>query len=145
VLGVWNHLGAPATRFTVVQIRQRYPGHSRQALHVAASCQGGAYNGKWTVVVDDDIDAGDIDQVLWAMGTRFDPITGVDTMQRAWSSKRDPMYLPGNFNNRILIDACMPYDKKLAGTFPKVVDVTAETRAKIRAKFPQIEFPLGLS
>src|ERR1700694_4417579 len=48
VLGVWNHEAGPATRFTVIQIRQRYPGHARQALHVAASCQGGAYAGKWT-------------------------------------------------------------------------------------------------
>ena len=138
VLGVWNHEGAPATRFTVVQIRQRYPGHARQALHIAAACQGGAYNGKWTVVVDDDIDAGDIDQVLWAMGTRFDPISGIDTIQKAWSSKRDPMYRPGNFNNRVLIDACMPYNMKLAGTFPKVVDVSSDLRSALRLKFPHI-------
>src|SRR5262245_23416564 len=46
VLGVWNHEAGPATRFTAIQIRQRYPGHARQALHIAASCQGGAYAGK---------------------------------------------------------------------------------------------------
>jgi 4-hydroxy-3-polyprenylbenzoate decarboxylase len=107
--------GRPATRFTAIQIRQRYPGHARQALHIASSCQGGAYAGKWTVVVDEDIDAGDLDQVLWAMCTRFDPLTDIDTIQKAWASKRDPLFLPGNFNNRILVDACIPYDKKLKG------------------------------
>ncbi|MFL5059521.1 MAG: UbiD family decarboxylase domain-containing protein, partial [Xanthobacteraceae bacterium] len=140
VLGVWNHEAGPATRFTVVQIRQRYPGHARQALHVAASCQGGAYAGKWTVVVDDDVDAGELDQVLWAMCTRFDPVSDIDLIQKAWASKRDPLYLPGNFNNRILIDACIPYDKKLAGTFPTVVDVSPDLRGKLKAKFPHI-FP----
>jgi 3-polyprenyl-4-hydroxybenzoate decarboxylase len=88
--------------------------------------------------VDEDIDAGDIDQVLWAMSTRFDPASDIDMIGKAWASKRDPLYLPGNFNNRILIDACIPYDKKLAGTFPKVVDVSAELRAKLRQKFGQI-------
>lgn len=141
ILGVWNHEGGPATRFTAIQIRQRYPGHARNVLHVAANCQGGAYAGKWTVVVDDDIDAGDLDQVLWAMGTRFDPVTDIDIIQKAWASKRDPLYLPGNFNNRILIDACIPYDMKLKGTFPPVVDVSPELRAKIRAKFKNIDFP----
>ncbi|TMK17118.1 MAG: UbiD family decarboxylase, partial [Alphaproteobacteria bacterium] len=34
VLGVWNHEAGPATRFTAIQIRQRYPGHARQALHI---------------------------------------------------------------------------------------------------------------
>src|SRR5215207_9588850 len=140
VLGVWNHEAGPATRFTVIQIRQRYPGHARQALHIAAACQGGAYAGKWTVVVDEDIDAGELDQVLWAMCTRFDPATDIDLIQKAWASKRDPLYLPGNFNNRILVDACIPYDKKLNGTFPTVVDVSQDLRGKLRAKFPHI-FP----
>ena len=138
VLGVWNHEAGPATRFTVIQIHQRYPGHARQALHVAASCQGGAYAGKWTVVVDEDVDAGELDQVLWAMCTRFDPKTDIDLIQKAWASKRDPLFLPGNFNNRILIDACIPYDKKLAGTFPVVVDVSQDLRGKLKAKFPHI-------
>jgi 4-hydroxy-3-polyprenylbenzoate decarboxylase len=141
ILGVWNHEGGPATRFTAIQIKQRYPGHARNVLHVAANCQGGAYAGKWTVVVDDDIDAGDLDQVLWAMSTRFDPMTDIDIIQKAWASKRDPLYLPGNFNNRILIDACIPYDMKLKGTFPPVVDVSPELRAKIRDKFRNIPFP----
>ena len=138
ILGVWNHEAGPATRFTAIQIKQRYPGHARNVLHVASNCQGGAYAGKWTVVVDDDIDAGELDQVLWAMCTRFDPVTDIDLIQKAWASKRDPLYLPGNFNNRILVDACIPYEKKLAGTFPATVDVSAELRAKLRAKFPAL-------
>ncbi len=138
ILGVWNHEGGPATRFTAIQIRQRYPGHSRNVLHVASNCAAGAYNGKWTVVVDEDIDCSDLDQVLWAMCTRFDPMTDIDTIQRAWSSGRDPMFLPGNFNNRILIDACMPYERKLKGKFPTVVDVSPEMRARLKAKFAKI-------
>ena len=141
ILGVWNHEGGPATRFTAIQIKQRYPGHARNVLHVAANCQGGAYAGKWTVVVDDDIDAGDLDQVLWAMSTRFDPITDIDTIQKAWASKRDPLFLPGNFNNRILIDACIPYDQYLKGSFPPVVDISDDMRAKIRKKFDKLPFP----
>ena len=138
IVGVWNHEGAPATRFTAIQIRQRYPGHARNVLHVAANCMAGAYNGKWTVVVDEDVDCSDIDQVLWAMGTRFDPVTDIDIVQKAWSSGRDPMFLPGNFNNRILIDACMPYNRKLKGEFPKVVEVPGDVRAQLKAKFPQV-------
>src|SRR4029077_15596875 len=140
VLGVWNHEAGPATRFTVIQIRQRYPGHARQALHVAAACQGGAYAGKWTVVVADAVAAGELDQVLGAMCTRFDPNTDIDLIQKAGASKRDPLYLPGNFNNRILVDACIPYDKKLKGTFPITVDVSADLRRSLRSKFPQL-FP----
>jgi hypothetical protein len=48
------------------------------------------------------------------------------------------MYLPGNFNNRILVDACIPYDRKLKGKFSTVVDVSAELRAKLKAKWSSI-------
>ena len=141
IKGVWNHEGGPATRFTAIQIRQRYPGHARNVLHVAANCQGGAYAGKWTVVVDDDIDAGDLDQVLWAMSTRFAPDTDIDIIRKAWASKRDPLHLPGNFNNRILIDACIPYDQYLKGSFPPVVGVSDEMRARIHERFSHLPFP----
>jgi len=90
------------------------------------------------VVVDDDIDAGDLDQVLWAMCTRFDPLVDIDTIQKAWASKRDPLFLPGNFNNRVLIDACIPYDMKLKNKFPVTVDVSADLRKQLRSKFPQL-------
>ena len=66
------------------------------------------------------------------------PRADIDLVQKAWASKRDPLFLPGNFNNRILVDACIPYDMKLKGTFPPVVDVSADLRAKLRAKFPKL-------
>ena len=65
-------------------------------------------------------------------------MTDLDTVQKAWASKRDPLYLPGNFNNRILVDACTPYDKLLKGTFPRVVDVSTKLRADLKVKFPQL-------
>ncbi|MBI2305078.1 MAG: UbiD family decarboxylase [Chloroflexi bacterium] len=135
IRGVWCHEGGLGVRFMVVSIHQRYPGYARQVLHVASSCQAGAYNGKWVVVVDDDIDPADMSLVLWAMSTRFDPVTDIDIIQKAWSSGRDPMVLPGNYNNRILIDACIPYDRKLRGTFPPVVDVSPELREKLGEKY----------
>ena len=142
ILGVWNHEGGPATRFTAIQIKQRYPGHARNVLHVASNCQGGAYAGKWTVVVDEDIDASDLDQVLWAMSTRFDPDTDIDLILKAWASKRDPLYLPGNFNNRILIDACIPYDQLLKGVFPPVVDVAKNYASKYAKNLVAYLFPV---
>src|SRR5262249_58843068 len=67
VPGVWNHEAGPATRFTAIQIRQRYPGHARNALHIASNCQGGAYAGKWTEAVGDDLDARDLLPLLRAL------------------------------------------------------------------------------
>jgi hypothetical protein len=37
-----------------------------------------------------------------------------------------------------LIDACVPYNRKLKGEFPKVVEVPNDVRAQLKAKFPQL-------
>ena len=39
-----------------VAIKQRYPGHAKQAGHIACQCQIGAYAGKYVVVTDEDVD-----------------------------------------------------------------------------------------
>ncbi len=70
VVGVWCHEVGGSRLFNVVAIRQRYPGHARQAGHVAAMCRAGAYTGRYVVVVDDDIDPTNLEQVMWALCTR---------------------------------------------------------------------------
>lgn len=141
VKGVWQHEAGLGVRFLVISIKQRYHGHARQVLHVASSaCQAAAYNGKWVVVVDEDIDPSDMDQVLWAMTTRVDAVEDIDIIKKAWSSGRDPLVLPefGNYNNRILLDACIPYHRKLRGDFPAVVDVSEGLKKKLMEKFKEL-------
>jgi UbiD family decarboxylase len=138
VCGVWQHEGGMGVRFLVISVRQRYHGHARQVLHVASSAsQAAAYNGKWVIVVDEDVDPSDIDQVMWALTTRFDAVEDIDIIRKAWSSGRDPIVLPefGNFNNRILIDACIPYNRKLKGDFPPVVEVSKDLTEKLLRKW----------
>ena len=115
ILGVWNHERRAGDAFYRDSNPPALSRPRSQCFARRVELHGRLYNGKWTVVVDDDVDCSDIDQVLWAMGTRFDPMTDIDFVQKAWSSGRDPMFLPGNFNNRILIDACQPYNRKLRG------------------------------
>ena len=113
--------------FALNPIKQRYPGHARNVLHVAANCQGGAYAGKWTVVVDDDIDASSLDDVLWAMSACFSHI-GHRPHPEGLSLEARTALLPGNFHNnhRLLVDACVPYDLKIASKFPPVVDMNKD-------------------
>ncbi|MCL6563411.1 MAG: UbiD family decarboxylase [Firmicutes bacterium] len=124
VKGVWAHEVGGNRMLLVVAIEQRYPGHSRQAGHVAAMSHAGAYAGKYVVVVDDDIDPSDLEQVMWAVCTRSDPATSIDIIPRAWSTPLDPRIEPerkakGDFtNSRAIIDATRPWEWR--DQFPKV-------------------------
>ena len=134
VVGVWCHEVGGSRLFNVVAIRQRYPGHARQAGHVAAMCRAGAYTGRYVVVVDDDIDPTNLEQVMWALCTRSDPATSIDIIQRAWATPLDPRIPPeqravGNYtNSRAIIDATRPYEWR--DQFAPVNAMSPETMRK---------------
>ncbi len=140
IVGVWSHEAGGGRLFNVVAIKQMYPGHSKQVGMAAASCHAGAYANRYVVVVDDDIDPTDTNQVLWAMCTRTDVIDQIDVVKRCWSTPLDPMAYAGEgpryYNNRMIIDACRPYDR--LKTFPAVARVSAADAADIRGRWPEL-------
>ncbi len=138
VVGAWCHEVGGSRLFNVIAIKQRYPGHARQTLHVAAQCHAGAYAGRWTIVVDEDIDPSNLEEVIWAMSTRADPATSIDIIQRAWSTPLDPRITPEQrknrdfTNSRGLIDATRPFEWRdqfpIVNTMPREMREEAEKR-----------------
>ncbi|MBI2959870.1 MAG: UbiD family decarboxylase [Betaproteobacteria bacterium] len=139
VKGVYAPECGGARQLVVVAIRQRYAGHARQAAMVASQCHAAAYMGKYTIVVDEDIDVTNLEEVMWAVCTRTDPSTSIDFIRRAWASKAEPMLRKGQplFNSRAVIDACRPYE--WIDEFPKLAQVDPgylrETEKKWSALF----------
>jgi UbiD family decarboxylase len=125
--------------FNVIAIKQRYAGHAKQAAMLAAACQSGNYLGRFTVVVDDDVDPSDMFDVLWAMCTRCDPVEDIDFIRKGWSTPLDPMIPHGAAvyqNSRAVIDACRPYER--LKDFPKVARATPELLETVKAKFAHV-------
>jgi 4-hydroxy-3-polyprenylbenzoate decarboxylase len=139
VTAAWAHEVGNARMLLAVAIKQRYPGHAKQAGHVAAMCHVGAYAGKYVVVVDDDIDVSNLEEMTWAMITRSDPATSIDIIHGAWSTPLDPRIPPwekkaGNMtNSRAIIDACRPFHWR--NEFPIVNAPTPEEAKRAREKF----------
>jgi UbiD family decarboxylase len=135
VKGVWSHEAGGSRLWLTVAIKQMYGGHSKQAGLIASQCHAGAYANRWVVVVDDDIDPADMNQVIWAMCTRFDPREDIETLRGCWSTSLDPMaYGPDDPRNaRVVIDACKPWARR--DTFPIEARSSKELDNRIRAKF----------
>ncbi len=135
IQGVWMHAQAAMWALLVVSIKQRYPGHARQAGLIASQVQGGAYMGRYVIVVDDDIDPSDINDVLWAMGTRSDPARSVQLLHRCWSGPLDAAIPVGQkgLNSRLIIDACRPYE--WLADFPREVKTSPALRERLFQRF----------
>jgi UbiD family decarboxylase len=69
--------------FNVISIKQKYAGHSRQAGHILSQCGVGAYMSRYSIVVDEDIDPANLNEVMWAVATRSDPVKDIDFIQRS--------------------------------------------------------------
>lgn len=125
--------------FEVVSIDQQYGGHATQVGHHAASGPADAYHGRFTVVVDDDIDVYDQDAVMWAICSRCDPATDIDIVENCWSTSLDPTISPKQreendlTNSRAVIDATRPYHWR--DEFPPVVGAPPELRTEVRERW----------
>src|SRR5262245_66471591 len=120
IAGVYNH----TSYLTVISIKQKYAGHAKQAGLAAVSCAAAARNGRYVVVVDEDIDPTNQKEVLWAMMTRVDPATNIDIVDGCWSTPLDPRMPPDkresgdHTNSRGIFYAVRPWEWR--DEFPQV-------------------------
>ncbi|MCC7275060.1 MAG: UbiD family decarboxylase [Alphaproteobacteria bacterium] len=69
-------------RIAVVSMRKAYPGHAKRVMMGVWSFLRQFMYTKWVIVVDDDIDARDWKDVMWAIATRMDPARDVTIVDR---------------------------------------------------------------
>jgi len=142
VKGVWSHEAGGSRLWLTVAIKQMYGGHAKQAGLIASQCHAGAYANRWVVVVDDDIDPANMNEVIWAMCTRFDPREGMEVLRGCWSTVLDPMAYSHDDprNARVVIDACRPWSRR--DTFPIEARSSKELDDHVRTKFGK-DLPKG--
>ena len=139
VKGVWFGLGLVWPVFLVISIKQSYNGHAKQAAIAAASCRANTVGGRFVVVVDDDIDITNEKDVLWAIASRADMdnvqiISGIQT--KAGGSKLNASGKPSLINDRVIIDACWPYEQR--NKFPMIHEFNSEYVEEIKRKWQSL-------
>ncbi len=139
VVQVWCHEVGAARTLHGVSINQRYAGHAVQVGMVAAQCGGSAYASKYIIVVDEDVDATNLEHLLWAMLMRTDPKRSIQFIDGSWDSPADPALPPekraaGDLTHSVaVINACKPYHWR--DKFPPSNTPSPETLKKAREKF----------
>ncbi|MFI7675976.1 UbiD family decarboxylase [Actinophytocola sp. NPDC049390] len=138
IRGAWAHEAGGGRLFVAVSVETRYAGHSTQVGHLTAQLPAAAYMNRFVVVVDDDIDVASLDEVVWAMSTRCDPVCDIDVIGGTWGSKLDPMLVEGAppYNSRAVIDATRPFERR--ATFPKVSTGDPAYLASVMAQWADV-------
>ncbi len=143
IQGVYAHpAAAGGFGMTVISIEQRHAGHAAQVLALAAQVPGGAYYTKWIIAVDDDIDPTDMDQVIWAMASRCNPIEDIDVLRNTWSTWLDPTQNPPEkrpYGSKALINACKEH--RHLPVFSKRTALRKEIYEGIAARWKTLGLP----
>jgi 3-polyprenyl-4-hydroxybenzoate decarboxylase len=144
VTGVWTY-----PYLVAVSIRQRFAGHPQQAGLAVITCSATARNGRYVVVVDDDIDVTNFKDVLWAMQTRVDPIRDIQLVDRCWSTPLDPRMPPDkrasgdHTNSRAIFYAVRPWEWR--DKYPQPSRVERDRRNAMVEKYRDLfPFPAHL-
>lgn len=143
IQGVYAHpAGAGGFGMTVISLEQRYAGHAAQTLALAAQVPGGAYYTKWIIAVDDDVDPTDMDQVIWAMSSRCNPVDDIDVLRNTWSTWLDPTQNPPEkrpYGSKALINACKEH--RYLPVFSKRTRIRKEIYDQVAAKWKDLGLP----
>lgn len=135
VKGVWCPQVGGSRHLVIVAIEQRYAGHATQAGLVATGTRAGAMQGRYTIIVDDDIDIYDLEDVMWAVCTRSRPHE-TDLIKATWSTETDPTIRKPSTNlttSRAIVYAVKPWEWRKE--FPKLDMATVETRTEVFNKY----------
>jgi len=68
-------------RIAVVSMKKAYPGHAKRVMLGVWSYLRQFMYSKWVIVVDDDIDARDWKDVMWAVSTKMDPARDITVIE----------------------------------------------------------------
>lgn len=126
----------------VVAIEQKYAGHARQAGMAVLGSAGAARNGRYVVVVDEDIDPSNMQEVWWAMTTRVDPATDIQIVADCWASPLDPRMPPDlsrhgpHVNSRAIFYAVRPWAWR--HQFPMVNRIDPDQREEVMRKYRSV-------
>ena len=104
-----------------------------------AGSPSGHYRLKNIIIVDDDIPADDIQQVLWAISARLEARRGVHVLQGTRGGPLDPaVYISErDVGSKLILDATIPFhwDRK-----PLLTQMDEEVLGKVKERWTEYGF-----
>jgi UbiD family decarboxylase len=142
ITGVYRPESGAANLLTLVSLKQTYDGQARQVAVVASQLMQPSHPTRYVIVVDDDIDVMNLEDVMWAVCTRSDPVRSITLIDHTRANFLDPMVRSrfdanaGHTGSCAVIDACRPF--ALRDRFPKVAESSPEFKQQVREKWAGI-------
>ncbi|HET9160647.1 MAG TPA: UbiD family decarboxylase [Caulobacteraceae bacterium] len=128
-------------RIAVVSMKKAYPGHAKRVmLGVWSYLRQFTYT-KWVIVVDDDIDARDWKDVMWAISTRMDPARDITLIENTPIDYLDFASPESGLGSKIGLDATNKLPPETHREWGRKIEMDAEVVAEVTRKWAQLGLP----
>jgi len=128
-------------RIAVVSMKKAYPGHAKRVMLGVWSYLRQFMYTKWVIVVDDDIDARDWKDVMWAISTRMDPARDITVIENTPIDYLDFASPESGLGSKIGLDATNKWPPETHREWGDKLGMDAETIAKVTEKWARLGLP----
>ena len=128
-------------RIAVVSIRKAYPGHAKRAMMAVWSYLRQFMYTKWVIVVDDDIDARDWKDVMWAISTRMDPARDITLVENTPIDYLDFASPVSGLGSKIGLDATNKWLGETSREWGSEIRMADDIVKAVTEKWPGLGLP----
>lgn len=128
-------------RLAVITIKKEYPGHAKRIMMGAWSFLRQFMYTKWIIVTDDDVDARQWKEVIWAMTTRMDPARDTVMIENTPIDYLDFASPVSGLGSKMGFDATHKWPGETQREWGETIHMSADITHKIDAMWQD----LGLS
>ena len=125
-------------RMAVVSIRKQYPGHARRVMMGVWSFLRQFMYTKFIVVVDDDIDARDWKEVIWAITTRVDPARDSMLVENTPIDYLDFASPVSGLGSKLGIDATNKWPGETTREWGRPIRMSEEVKQRVDAMWGEL-------
>ncbi len=128
-------------RVAVVSMRKAYPGHAKRVMLGVWSYLRQFMYTKWVIVVDDDIDARDWKDVIWAISTRMDPARDITVIENTPIDYLDFASPEESLGSKIGLDATNKWPPETKRDWGTKIRMSEDVIDKIDKLWPELGLP----
>ena len=130
-------------RIAVVSMKKAYPGHAKRVMLGVWSYLRPFMYTKWVIVVDDDIDARDWKDVMWAIATRMDPARDVTLIENTPIDYLDFASPESGLGSKIGLDATNKWPPETRREWGEKIEMDPQVVQTVTEKWARLGLPGG--
>jgi 4-hydroxy-3-polyprenylbenzoate decarboxylase len=128
-------------RIAVVSMKKGYAGHAKRVMMGVWSYLRQFMYTKWVIVVDDDIDARDWKDVMWAISTRMDPARDITLVENTPIDYLDFASPESGLGSKIGLDATNKWPPETRREWGELLGMDRATVEAVTEKWSRLGLP----